>query len=229
MTPWQRWLRTDRDEILDREGLNPRGRAILADLDRFNRIGGWYRLHCRMVTRHWEALGRPTPLRLLDVGTGPGGLLSALVEHFDGLGVPLEPLGVDLSPDYVAMAQERLGDRAPVRQADATDLPFEAGAFDVATCTLMLHHLPQEARARLVAELGRVCRSVYLFDLELTLYGTAGWGALSALLGMGADTRHDGMVSVRRGSTLAEFRDLVAPLPVRGRRVFPTALCTEPR
>lgn len=228
MTPLQRLLRTDRAEILDQEGLNPRGRRILADLDRFNRLSGWYRTHCRWVDRHWDALGRPTPFRVLDVGTGPGGLLDALAAHFGARGVPVELVGVDLHPAYVAMARDRLGDRATVRQADATDLPFDAGSFDLATSTLMLHHLPHAVRTALVAELGRVCRSAYLFDLELTLYGTLGWGALSALLGMGADTRHDGMVSVRRGSTLAEFRALVAPLPVRARRVFPTALCTAP-
>jgi hypothetical protein len=45
---------------------------------------------------------------------------------------------------------------------------------------------------------------------------------------MHRDTLHDGVLSVRRGSTLQEFKALVSPLPVRVRRVFPTALCTVP-
>jgi len=224
----QRWLRTDREEILDREGLNPRGRRILSDLDRWNARIRWYLVHCRMVERHWNSLGRPEPFRILDVGTGPGGLLEALAAHFDAKGVETELLGVDLSADYVAMARERLGDRARVIQADATDLPMEADRFDVATTTLMMHHLPPPVRTEMVAELGRVCRSVYIFDLELTLYGTLGWGLIAPLMGMHRDTRHDGMISVRRGSTLKEFEALVSPLPVRVRRVFPTALCTVP-
>lgn len=229
MRPLQRLLRTDREEILDAEGLNPRGRAILDDLHRWNSMSGWYRQHCRRVEEHWRAVGCPDPVRVLDVGTGPGGLLEALAEHFRGLGVTAELTGVDLSNDYVAMARDRVGDRARVIQGDATDLPFEGGHFHIATSTLMLHHLPREVRTALVAELGRVCHTVYLFDLEITLYGTLGWGLLATVLGMGADTRHDGMVSVRRGSTLSEFRELVAPLPVTGRRAFPTGLYTAPR
>jgi len=224
----QRWLRTHGEEILDREGLNPRGRRILRDLDRWNSLIRWYRNHCRMVDLHWEGLGRPEPFRILDVGTGPGGLLAALADHYAAKGVQTELVGVDLSEDYVAMAQERLGDRARVMQGDATKLDMEDHRFDVATTTLMMHHLPPPVRTEMVAELGRVCRSAYIFDLEITLYGAVGWAAVALGLGMHRDTLHDGVLSVRRGSTLREFEELVSPLPVQVRRVFPTALCTVP-
>jgi SAM-dependent methyltransferase len=228
MTPLQRHLRTDRDEVLDREGLSARGRVVLADLDRWNRLSGWYRGHLRRITAHWEALGRPEPFRVLDVGTGPGALLAEVAEHFERRGVAVELVGVDLSESYAEVARERLGDRARVVVADATALPFEAGAFHLGTTALMVHHLPAEVRPRVISELHRTCESAYVFDLELTLYGTVGWGLLATLLRMSPDTRHDGMVSVRRGSTLAEFRELVAPLGQPVRRVWPTALCTVP-
>jgi SAM-dependent methyltransferase len=224
----QRWLRTHGEEILDREGLNLRGRRILSDLDRWNSRIKWYQNHCRMVDAHWEALGCPEPFRILDVGTGPGGLLSALADHYAAKGIQTELMGVDLSEDYVAMAQQRLGDRAQVMHGDATALDMEDARFDVATTTLMMHHLPPPIRAKMVIELGRVCRSVYIFDLEITLYGAVGWALLAPLMRMHRDTLHDGVLSVRRGSTFQEFEQLVSPLPVRVRRVFPTALCTVP-
>src|SRR5688572_3393918 len=89
-------LRTQEEEILDREGLSPRGRLILADLDRWNRATRWYAAHVRRVRLHWEALGRPSPFRVLDVGTGSGGLLAALAES----DIPCELVGVDRSPAF---------------------------------------------------------------------------------------------------------------------------------
>lgn len=224
-----RALRTHGEEILDVEGLSPRGRRILDDLDRWNHRSGWYRMHVRHVRRHWEALGRPRPFRVLDVGTGPGGLLAALADWARRDGVPVELTGVDRSPAYVAMARERLGDRARVREGDATALPEADGAWDLATSTLMLHHLPAPTRARMIAELARVARSAYLFDVELTLHGMLGWPLVALAMGMGRDSLHDGVLSVRRACTRDELAALVAPLPVRVVRVLPTALATLPR
>lgn len=224
-----RALRTHGEEILDREGASERGLRILDDLDRFNRRVGWYRTHVRNVRRHWEALGRPRPFRVLDVGTGPGGLLDALADWARRDGVPVELTGIDRSPAFVAMARARLGERATVLVGDATDLPSPDRAWDLATSTLMLHHLPGPVRTKMVRELGRVARSAYLFDLELSVHGMVGWPLIALGMGMSRDALHDGVLSVRRASTLAEFATLVAPLPVRVVRVLPTALCTLPR
>jgi SAM-dependent methyltransferase len=218
-------LRTQGEEILDREGLSVRGRQILADLDTWNRRTGWYAGHVRRIRRHWVALGRPAPFRVLDVGTGSGGLLAALAESE----LPCMLTGLDLSPAFVEDAARRLGRRATVVQGDATALPFESGSFDLVTNTLMMHHLPHGVRAALVAEAARVARTAYLFDLEVTLYGVLGVPVVGPIFGLGRDAVHDGMLSVRRGSTIGELRALVAPLPVKVVRVFPSALCTMPR
>lgn len=198
--------------------------AILADLERWNTVSGWYDAHLRRVRAWWEALGRPTPFRVLDVGTGTGGLLARLVD----CGLPVQAVGVDLHRGYVDAARARLAGRAEVTLADATALPYGDGAFDLVTNTLMMHHLPVDVRRRMVAEMGRVARGVYLFDLECTIYGLAGWTVAGRLSGLGPDARHDGGLSIRRASTFAEFQALVAPLPVRATRVFPSAMYTAP-
>jgi SAM-dependent methyltransferase len=217
-------LRTQEEEILDHEGLSRRGRSILQDLDRWNRASGWYTAHTRRVRRHWEALGRPSPFRVLDIGTGSGGLLAALADT----DMPCELVGVDKSPAFVEIAAQRLGTRATVLEADATALPFPDQSFHLATNTLMMHHLPHGVRHALIREVARVARSAYVFDLEVTLYGVVGFAFLAPLVGLGRDAVHDGMLSVRRGATFAEMRGLMKPLPVKVVRVFPSALCTMP-
>lgn len=222
------WLRTEEEEVLDREAHSERGRAELAELDRWNRLTGWYRFHVARAREHWIALGRPRPFRVLDVGTGQGGLLAALCEWGEAEGVEIEAVGVDRSAAFAEQSQARLAGRARVMCADATALPFDAGTFDLATNTLMMHHCPLALRRALVAEMARVCRSAYVFDVEVTLYGVVGWTVVARLLGFNPDTRRDGALSVRRGSTYAEFAELVRPLPVKPRRAFPSAMCTVP-
>lgn len=218
-------LRTDAEEILDREGLSPRGLAILEQLDTWNRRTGWYAAHVRRIRMHHEALGSPRPFRVLDVGTGTGGLVAALLDS----GLPCEVTGLDRSPAYLARARARIGTRARLVEGDATALPFSDQSFDLVTTTLMLHHLPMTVRAGLVAEACRVARSAYLFDVEVTLYGALGVPFVGPLAGLRLDAIRDGITSVRRGATFAEFQALCAPIDARAVRVFPSALCTLPR
>ena len=87
-----------------------------------------------------------------------------------------------------------------------------------------MHHLPPPSRSALVAELGRVSHSQYVFDLQFTLYGVLGAPIVSRLGGLGPDATSDGITSVRRACTFAEFETLVAPLEVRPDRMIPTAM-----
>jgi ubiquinone/menaquinone biosynthesis C-methylase UbiE len=66
------------------------------------------------------------PQHVLDVGTGTGVAALALAERFPAA----EVVGVDLSPEMVAIAQGK-GGRARFEVADASKLPFEAAAFDL--------------------------------------------------------------------------------------------------
>jgi ubiquinone/menaquinone biosynthesis C-methylase UbiE len=90
--------------------------------------------------------------RALDVGAGAGALAFALA--------PLvrEVVGVDRVPELLALARERATAFGNVElvEGDATALPFEAAAFDLAATLRTLHHV---ARPELViAELTRVTR-----------------------------------------------------------------------
>ncbi len=66
--------------------------------------------------------------KILDVGCGTGSLTFALARH-----AGLSEIGaIDFSPVFVAAANRRNTDsRITIQQADACDLPFENGRFDV--------------------------------------------------------------------------------------------------
>lgn len=221
------WLRTDAKEFLD-EGDPERVKKILSDLERWNDLSGWTRGHLKRIRRHWEALEKPQPFRVVELGCGGGGLLGALLSWGETYGIRVELVGIDRDPEGIRIAREKLGAKVQLIQGDASHTSFAEKHFHLATCTLMLHHLMPSEQKALVTEMGRIARSQYLFDLERSITGVVGWAALSTALRMSSEARHDGVISVRRGATLEEFQALVAGLPVKAERIFPSSLWTAP-
>lgn len=86
--------------------------------------------------------------RLLEVGSGVGAQTEILLRRFP----ELHATCVDLNEAQLAAAKKNLGampwldGRYTLRQADATDLPFEARSFDAAFLCWVLEHVPSPAR-----------------------------------------------------------------------------------
>lgn len=74
---------------------------------------------------------------LLDVGCGTGNFLLLISSKFD-----VQIAGVDLSPDMLAIAKDKLDKTADLRIGDSEKLPFEDENFDIVTCTDSFHHYP---------------------------------------------------------------------------------------
>jgi 2-polyprenyl-3-methyl-5-hydroxy-6-metoxy-1,4-benzoquinol methylase len=91
----------------------------------------------------------------LDVATGPGYIAEAFA------GAAREVVGVDLTDAMLAIAKERTKERGisnvSFRAADAENLPFENGSFDVVVCRLALHHLLKPLQV--LREMVRACRA----------------------------------------------------------------------
>lgn len=85
---------------------------------------------------------------VLDAGCGPGRDLARFVA------AGLSPVGVDLTPEFVEMAQRV----APVVCADVRALPMVARSFDAVWACASLVHLDRSAAKLALAELGRVAR-----------------------------------------------------------------------
>jgi ubiquinone/menaquinone biosynthesis C-methylase UbiE len=100
---------------------------------------------------------RSQPLRILDVACGTGRFLRML-----GAALPdaAKLFGLDMSPHYIARARETLPRDLDVSLVcdNAEKLPFVDGSFDAATSVFMLHEMPADVRARVLAEMARVVR-----------------------------------------------------------------------
>jgi ubiquinone/menaquinone biosynthesis C-methylase UbiE len=88
---------------------------------------------------------------VLDVGCGTGSVALELRRRFPDRRV----FAVDASAAYLACGRDRSGGESiRFEQADAADLPFEAGLFAAAIAQLVLNFMPDPRRA--VQEMRRV-------------------------------------------------------------------------
>ncbi len=87
---------------------------------------------------------------VLDVATGTGLVAEQLLARGHRV------TGLDQSPEMLAGARQRLGDRVEIVEASATDIPFPDASFDHLTFTYLLRYVDDPGAT--LAELARVVR-----------------------------------------------------------------------
>ena len=87
---------------------------------------------------------------VLDVATGTGLVAEQLLARGHRV------TGLDQSPDMLAVARQRFGDRVELVEASATDIPFPDASFDHLTFTYLLRYVDDPGAT--LAELARVVR-----------------------------------------------------------------------
>jgi ubiquinone/menaquinone biosynthesis C-methylase UbiE len=120
----------------------------------FCRSAPWRALTRRIVIP-W-ALQQSAPAgHVLEIGAGSGAMAAELLIEYPDIRMTV----TDFDATMVDAARERLarfGDRAVVRQADASALPFEPETVDTVVSFIMLHHTV--AWEKVLAETARVLR-----------------------------------------------------------------------
>ena len=102
-----------------------------------------------------DALAAQPGERILDVGCGPGFYVRELL---DEVGTSGSIVGVDASPDMLALARRRCDghDNVTFRQGNATALPVDDGDCDVVLCVQVMEYVPDPPAA--LAEFYRALR-----------------------------------------------------------------------
>jgi ubiquinone/menaquinone biosynthesis C-methylase UbiE len=95
---------------------------------------------------------------VLDVGCGTGSLAITAKRRVGPAGTVR---GVDASPEMIARARRKAhkaGVDVSFTEGVVETLPFPDGGFDAVLSTLMLHHLPGDARRQCALEMRRVLK-----------------------------------------------------------------------
>lgn len=88
------------------------------------------------LARYWLAADLAGGLGVLDAGCGLG-YGTEMIARAGASRV----VGIDLAPEAIATASERVGAAAEFQVGDVGDPPFEKGAFDLVVCFEVLEHL----------------------------------------------------------------------------------------
>jgi SAM-dependent methyltransferase len=217
---------SDAVELLDAPGAIPAPTLAhnLRDIRRVNRFAGG----TAVVLRHLPALlmdvPRGTTVTLLDIATGSGDIPRALVRWGRRRGYDLRVLATDISEDVLAVARQETSHEPAItiEACDARTLPYRDGAFDIAVCSLALHHFPRADAVRVLAEMGRVCRrGVILNDLVRTWPGYVGAWLLGNATTTNRLTRHDAPLSILRAFTPEELAAMAREAGLLGIAVTP--------
>ena len=95
---------------------------------------------------------------VLDVGCGTGSLAMIAKERVGRAG---KVAGIDASPEMIARARKRAikaGAAVTFENAVVEAIPFPDASFDVVVSTVMMHHLPDDARHQCLGEIRRVLK-----------------------------------------------------------------------
>jgi SAM-dependent methyltransferase len=193
-------------EYLDAPGVDPRlVRRSLADVALANTLFGGTRAVLLELEGVLPELG-PTAT-LLDVGSGVGDIAARAREMARQRGTDLSLITIDMAETLAVASRARTGNAV---RGNATALPFANQSVDVVMCSQTLHHFDDASAGRVLRELDRVGRvRVIISDLRRSWFAAAGLWMASFPLGFHPVSRHDGVVSIMRGYTGNELRQLV--------------------
>ncbi len=190
-------------ELLDIDAGSPAEIATsLRDLGNINRWFGGMSTTERMVDRVVRRTGQHK-LSLLEVAAGSGQLPLIVKSRFAVRGIDLELMLLD-------RAISHLNSHRPAIAADALNLPFRDGSFDLVSSSLFVHHLGPPEIVCFANEALRVCRTAVLINdlirhsLHLGLV-YAGQPLFRSRL-----TRHDTIASVKQAYTMEEMRQILS-------------------
>jgi SAM-dependent methyltransferase len=222
-----RRLQTNRPEYLDRNDVDDLKRRVIRSLERAERLFGVHQKAARMAL---DEVGDVSTPRILELGSGHGGLSRKLLENHPTAQVTV----TDIDPTLVAaIAAGDLGShpRATVREMDATAIDAPDGYYDLVVFALSLHHLPPALAARVFAEGTRAGNKLLIIDARrppaplhlVTLAATLPFIGLFPLL-------HDAFISSLRAYSrsalraLAYHADPAISVEFRSRRWGPTVV-----
>ncbi len=205
-----RMIRSEKLEMLDGEGHDPVLLAAnLADMQRVNKWLGGTGLTIRALRMLLPDLQPGDELTVIDVGAGAADIPSAIATWAQRREYRAAVTAVDLSLGVIDVLSDELHTTLNVALADARRLPFAKRSFDVAICSLLLHHLNPRDAVITLAEMGRVAKhGIVVNDLMRTWFGYFSAWALSRTLTTNPLTRHDAPLSVQRAYTIEEMAEL---------------------
>lgn len=191
--------------------------GALDQIASINKLLGGNRITLNGVKQLLQHHDKEVPVAIVDVGCGNGDMLRMLADFAMANGFTFSLTGVDANPNTIAYAKQLSATYNIKYQClDVFESGFENLDYDIALCTLTLHHFDNRQITQLLktfkknASIGVVVNDLHRSKLAYGLFKVAG-----VLLGLNKMARYDGAVSILRGFRKNEIKELAEKLGIK--------------
>jgi 2-polyprenyl-3-methyl-5-hydroxy-6-metoxy-1,4-benzoquinol methylase len=211
--------RTDDPEIMD--DFNLHGEALRNALDKIARInqllGGNY-LTLQGVEKLLNGIAKNQTITIVDIGCGNGDMLRKLANYALNQNWDFQLIGTDANAFTINYAR-KLSENYPnisYRCEDIFDKSFNELKYDIALCTLTLHHFKTDEIINLVTVFNTNAKYGFVInDLQRSIVSYRLFQAVCFITRLNGMSRKDGLTSILRGFKKSELIDFSKQLNLK--------------
>lgn len=144
---------------------------------------------------------KKTEITIIDIGCGDGEMLRLCSEYGKRKGLVFKLIGVDANKNIIDIAKEKSSAYTNIEYhcCEISSKQFENLEFDIALCTLFLHHMPESQLPILLEKIyNRSKVGIIINDLHRSWFAFQLFKVFSLLFIKTKIAKHDGLVSVAR-------------------------------
>jgi len=195
-------------EIMDR--LQPVSAELEDDLHNLRQLNRWFGSYSLIESflRRWINPG--ATLRVIDLATGSGDIPRLIADYAGRVGATVRIDAVDQQSSTLEIAKKLSAGYSNISFVEGNILEQQsAEPYDMALCTLALHHFSEEDAVRVLRRCRELSRKfVLVSDLRRGWLGTIGVHLLTVTLFREPMTKFDARLSVARAFSFSELDDL---------------------
>jgi len=195
--------RSSQEEIMDNFELQGSELDhLLKDLKIVNTLLGGFSISLAGLDELIKDLPKNKQLTLIDLGCGDGEQLRQCAQWAKKKQVRLHCIGIDANKHILEIARDRstTHDNITFQLLDLKEESHKLPDFDIALCTLFLHHLTNEDVIALLQKLSKKARlGILVNDLHRSRWAFVLFTLFRSLFLKTKIAKYDGLVSVARG------------------------------
>lgn len=210
--------RSKEEEIMD--DLDMSGDILIDSLDKIatiNQLLGGNQLTVKGVMQLLKGYPKDKPISIVDLGCGNGDMLRALSKVAKSKGYQFDMLGIDANQATIDYAIELSKDYSDIKyvKQDVLSPEFKSVEYDIALCTLFLHHFEDEVAFDLVesleqkAKIGVIVNDLHRHPMAYHLF------QLITLFVSNHMMKEDGKLSIRKAFKRADLEGFASRLKSR--------------
>lgn len=167
-----------------------------------NKLLGGNSLTLSGVKKLLKTCSKEAPINLLDIGCGNGDMLRMLSHYGKQQGYNFNLIGVDANAFTIDYAKKLSSTYKDINYhcLDVFSTEFSLLNYDIALCTLTLHHFSDDDILTLIQRvLHNAKKGIVVNDLHRSKTAYELFKAVCFLFGLNKMSKEDGLISIRKG------------------------------